>query len=186
METRHRRLALAVFLFAAIVAARLVATDPADGWLFLLIAPVAIVAVEYAVAGGLFMALVASAVVLVMGITGTMDYSAFGVIVRIAAFLIAGAGVGYLTMERNRRELAIAELERKAESHREALKLNDDVVQGLAVSKMALEMGDLEKARTSLETTLASARAIATEHLTNGGSLTLDSSALVRDKAPEH
>ena len=172
MDPRFRRLAIAGVLFVAIVAARVLATDPSDGWLFLLIVPIAIVAIEYAFVGGALMATLASLAVVVLKLSDAMTYSTLGIIVRIAAFYFAGAGVGYLSAERRRREGEIGELERRARTHREALELNDDVIQGLAVAKMALEMGDADKARTTLEATLKRAQEIASERLTHEGPLT--------------
>ena len=51
----------------------------------------------------------------------------------------------------------------------QALELNDNIVQGLAVAKMALEGGFDEKAKETLESTLEKARAIVTDLLQDFG-----------------
>lgn len=45
------------------------------------------------------------------------------------------------------------------------LQANDDLVQGLAAAKMALELGDVDFAQQAVETTLVAAKAIVTDLL---------------------
>jgi PAS domain S-box-containing protein len=54
-----------------------------------------------------------------------------------------------------RRQLEVARL-----SQQQALELNDNVVQGLAAAKLALDIGQEERAASLVERTLSSARAI--------------------------
>ncbi|MPY92168.1 MAG: hypothetical protein GEV08_03610 [Acidimicrobiia bacterium] len=58
-------------------------------------------------------------------------------------------------------------------NRRQALEINDDIVQGLVVAKLALELDDPERATAALERTLDSARDIVAELLAQhaGGSL---------------
>ena len=56
-------------------------------------------------------------------------------------------------------------LEHYRENERHALELNDDVVQGLALAKMALELDQLEEAVRAIETTLTASKRIVTELL---------------------
>ena len=174
MDNRTGRLAFALFLTLIIFSLRMVAPMPSDGWLFLLIVPIAIVAVEFSFAGGFVAALLAALSVIMFKVVGGVDYSLTGVAVRTVAFAFAGAGIGYLVEERKRREQALQQLERQASEHQEGLQLNDDVVQGLAVAKMALEMGDADKARNTLEATLKRAQEIASQRLSRQGPLTRD------------
>jgi hypothetical protein len=59
-----------------------------------------------------------------------------------------------------RNELAQAQMRRQ-----QALEINDNVVQGLTVAKLAFDLGDREKAMTALQQTLVSARSIITRLL---------------------
>lgn len=52
---------------------------------------------------------------------------------------------------------------------RQAVELNDDVVQGLVVARMAVEIGDLERAAEAIDRTLDAARSIVAELLAAGG-----------------
>jgi len=172
VDSRTGRLALAFAVSLVIILLRAVAPMPSDGWLFLLIAPIALVAVEFSFTGGFVAAVIAALIVLLFDITGVVDYSYTGVVVRIAAFLIAGAGVGYLVEDRRKRDDVLKDLRHRATDHQQGLQLNDDVVQGLVVAKMALEMGEIEQAQVTLETTLKRAQEIASQRLTHEARLT--------------
>ena len=172
MEPRAKRVGMALVLSAIIIVLRFLFPTPSDGFLFLLIAPIAIVAVEFAFAGGLIAACLAGVVAAIFKLSGEMEYTSVGLGVRILTFLIAGAGVGFLVEDRKKREAALAKLERQAEEHREGLQLNDDVVQGLAVAKMALEMDEADRALVTLQKTLKRAQEIASQRLRHESSLT--------------
>lgn len=87
----------------------------------------------------------------------------------LAVWDIIGAlvAVYYWTLRRNYGALmegaALFEDLRKREQ--QALELNDSVLQGLVVSKMALDLNDTEKATAALDTSIASASRIITNLL---------------------
>lgn len=54
-------------------------------------------------------------------------------------------------------------------NHQQALELNDEVVQGLATAKLALELGQVDEARAALDATLESARGIVTDLMSKNG-----------------
>ena len=54
-------------------------------------------------------------------------------------------------------------------SQRQALEVNDDIVQGLAVADFALNLEDYDKARTAIADTLAAARRFVTDLLVDTG-----------------
>ena len=68
--------------------------------------------------------------------------------------------------DRKRAETEMAEAQRK-----EALVLNDAVVQGLVASKLALEMDDLERCSEALAETLQGAKAIVARLLAESGEI---------------
>jgi hypothetical protein len=51
---------------------------------------------------------------------------------------------------------------------RDAIEINDDVVQGLVVARMAIETGDLAMAIEAIDRTLAAARQLVGELLESG------------------
>ena len=78
-----------------------------------------------------------------------------------------------------RLELAEAQLRRQ-----QALEINDNVVQGLAVAKYALDLGEFEKVKEAIEGTLAAARSIISDLLEEiGDDDIFGPNALVRDRA---
>lgn len=74
----------------------------------------------------------------------------------------AGVGVYYWTLRRHYAPLMRGAklFEDMKERQRQALEINDDIVQGLTVAQMALTLDEKEYSRQALESTLASARQI--------------------------
>jgi PAS domain S-box-containing protein len=75
------------------------------------------------------------------------------------------------------------EAERVAERQRQALQINDNVLQGLAVALYALDGGDAASARHATASTLALARQLVHDLLASAGPTHLEPGALVRDHA---
>lgn len=84
------------------------------------------------------------------------------------------------------RELAEARAEQAAVARRQALELNDEVVQGLAAAKLALETGELQRGLASLSATLVRAQRIVTHLLEeHGGGEPIRPGDLIREKPLE-
>jgi len=79
----------------------------------------------------------------------------------------AAAAVYYLTMRRTYGSLMRGAklFEDIKERQRQALEINDNIVQGLAVAQLALALDDRERSQEALENTLLKARSIITELL---------------------
>jgi PAS domain S-box-containing protein len=75
---------------------------------------------------------------------------------------------------------ARAELERRTVSQRQAIEINDNILQGLVLAKYALERGDHEAHERALENTLTEARRIIDDLLSEAG---VRSGELRRDTA---
>ena len=71
--------------------------------------------------------------------------------------------------ERRRAQANEARLREVEENHQKALELNDEVIQGLAVAKMALELDQIDDARAAIDSTLDSVRGIVTDLLSQNG-----------------
>jgi PAS domain S-box-containing protein len=80
--------------------------------------------------------------------------------------------------ERKRAQEYDAKLRELASKRRQALQINDDLVQGITVAIYAIQMGRLDMAREALETTIKAARSIVGDLLDEAGSL--DEGSLVR------
>lgn len=88
-------------------------------------------------------------------------------------------------LEHKRLEELSRELSAANERHRHALELNESIVQGLAVAKMAMELGEVERAADTLERTLQAAKRVMTHLLLDEGDGTIRPSELRSVAAPE-
>ena len=86
--------------------------------------------------------------------------------------------------ESKRLEALSRRLESAQDRRHQALQLNDNIIQGLVLAKLALETGDGEKGREALEATLVSARVLIADLLRDGDAASgLGPGDLVRDHA---
>ena len=151
--------AVSAALFAGIYALRVAVPDPRAGILFLMLVPIALLALEAGVRGGLTGAVVATLLTTLWVASEDIDLSPIGFITRFAAFAISGIGTGLLVEQRRRRDREIGELAQTAERHGQALDLHETVVQQLTVAKMGLEMGDADHALRAIDDALKAAQA---------------------------
>jgi CheY-like chemotaxis protein len=88
-------------------------------------------------------------------------------------------------LEHKRLEELSSELSAADERRRQALQLNEGIVQGLAVAKMAMELGEVERAADTLERTLQAAKRVMTHLLLDDGDGTVRPSELRTIVSPE-
>lgn len=109
----------------------------------------------------------------------------------IHAFFVLSASFAYLVswrmseQERARAEEYSIQIHEGGMRRRQALEINDNIVQGLAVAKYALDAGDHEKSYDAISRTLASARGIIGELLGDDARGALGPGDLVREKAAD-
>jgi len=100
------------------------------------------------------------------------------------ALLGSMGAIANLALERIEAGELRVELETAALRRRQALEINDNVVQGLAVAKYAFELGNMEMAKGAVEGTLAASRKIITELVEElGVGEVFDEAAPVRTEA---
>lgn len=83
--------------------------------------------------------------------------------------------------DRKRAETVSATAHAAESRRRQALELNDEVVQGLSIAVYAMDAGDLARARGALEATLLAARSIVGGLLAGDGTLELSPGGLTRE-----
>jgi glucose-6-phosphate-specific signal transduction histidine kinase len=142
----HPRLALAVvsLLFAGVLALRLAVGDPVDGYSMLFVFPVALAAVAFGARGGLLAGVIGVALVAVWVVVREVDLSVAGWVTRALPLLLLGYLLGRAV---DRSEQAVAgrrRVEVAAALHREAIEINDSLVQHMSAAKWALEAGRTE------------------------------------------
>lgn len=108
---------------------------------------------------------------------------------QIALWDVATAAVGvyYWTLRRTYAPLMQGAklFEDMKDRQRQALEINDNIVQGLTVAQMALAMEDRDKSEEALQATMISARRIITELLGSVDNGELQAGAAVREQAAD-
>jgi hypothetical protein len=136
--------ATATALFAATFTL-LAATGPGSDVSALLFSlPIALLAATFGLRGGITAGVVSVALLAALPLAGRASFTPLGWTTRILPLLLLGLLLGD-ALDRLRRaeasRLRLAEAERR---HREAVQLNDTIVQSLSAAKWALESHDLE------------------------------------------
>jgi glucose-6-phosphate-specific signal transduction histidine kinase len=149
---------VAVALFAGVLTLRLASDDPADAFSMLYALPVALLASAYGVRGGSLAGFVAVGLIVLWAGTQHVALSPTGWTSRVVPLLLLGVLLGQATDQARRAEAERRQLEGSALLHREAIEINDLLVQGLAAARLYFEAGDVETGRRLLDETIGQAR----------------------------
>lgn len=147
-------IAVAVALFVAVFAVRLLIGDAQDAVGLLYALPVALVAVAFGRAAGVAAGLLAVVLVLSWAVALEVDLTALGWASRVVPLLLLGGLLGDASDRlalAGARQLAMDAAEQR---HREATEINDTLIQGMAAAKWALEAGRYEVGLSTLDATL--------------------------------
>jgi hypothetical protein len=144
---RHRPgLALIVIagLFASVFALRLSAGTPVDAYSMLYVLPVALAATAFGQRGGMAAAVVAVALIVVWTLVRDVTLSPLSWASRVGPLALLGVLLGRSTDRALRADAERRRLERTALLHRQAIEINDSLVQQLAAAKWSFEAGHTE------------------------------------------
>jgi hypothetical protein len=147
--------ALALLLFAGIFALRLGVGDSRDGISMLFVFPIALLAMTGGILPGTLGGVAAVALVVTWTALSGTHLSAIGWASRILPLLLVGGLIGDACDRRRRAEVESRRLESSVRLHRDAIEINDGLVQGMAAAKWALEAGRTATGIDILEDTLA-------------------------------
>ena len=170
----------AVILLAAIVLLGIAVDAPSEPGAILYSIPVVLIALAVGPAAGAVAGAAAGALFWLAARHQNETFDVLEIGYRLVALVFLGALAGILATrlaasERSRvaaeREAAeaLGQLALREELARRAVELNDEVVQGLALSGYLLAAGDAEAATTSLRATLGRAQRIVGELIATGG-----------------
>jgi hypothetical protein len=154
----HRHLltlAVAGALFAGVLSLRLLAGDAADAYSMLYVFPVALVATTFGMRAGTAAGLLAVALIAVWAAADHVSLAPVAWASRVLPILLLGVLVGEATDRLRRTEAERRELEATALLHREAIEINDSLVQGMAAAKWSLEAGSVDAGLRVLDDTIA-------------------------------
>ncbi len=163
-------------LFLAVSVFRLVVGN-GEAATVLFVLPVSLLAVSFGRRGGWLGAALGVALVGVfLGVGGNEDVDATGIVTRVVALCLLGGLLGHAVdrtrmlerraLEEQRRRLALEETERR---EREALEINDSIIQGMVGAKWLAEQGEADGAAAILDRTIEQGQRLVTELLTRTG-----------------
>ena len=156
---RHPSLALAVagILFAGVLGLRLFFGSPVDAYSMLYALPIALVATTFGLRAGTFAGLLAVGLTVLWAMTQSVHLTPTGWASRVLPLLLLGVLLGHATDRERRAHEEHRRLEAAALLHREAIEINDSLVQGMAAAKWSFESGQVDTGTRILDRTIADA-----------------------------
>jgi hypothetical protein len=156
---RHPPLALAVagIMFAGVLGLRMFFGSPVDAYSMLYALPVALVATTLGLRGGTVAGLIAVGLTVLWAMTQSVHLTPTGWASRVLPLLLLGVLLGHATDRERRAHEEHRRLEAAALLHREAIEINDSLVQGMAAAKWSFEAGQIDTGTRILERTIADA-----------------------------
>lgn len=157
--------AVAAALFAGVFALRVAGGTAADVTSMLYVLPVALLAVAFGVRTGLAAGAAAVALIGIWSAVERVTFTPLGWVARVVPLLLLGYLLGDASDRLRRVEAERRALEAAAQRHRDAVEINDTVVQGMTAAKWALELGNTAAGLRALEDTIRLSRQLVSDLL---------------------
>lgn len=165
----HRRpalsIAVAAALYIGIFLLRMTSGTPNEATMLFFVLPVSLLAVTFGMVWGLAGGLIALALMAVWAVTEHIELSVLGWATRALPMLLLGLLIGRAADRLRASEAERARLDAAAHWHRQAVEINDSIVQGLTAAKWALEAGKQDRALATVTDTLDSAQTLVSQLL---------------------
>lgn len=142
-------------LFAAVLSLRLSAGTPVDAYSMLYALPVALVAATSGLRAGACAGLVGVGLTVLWAVVQDVSLTPTGWASRVLPLLLLGVLLGHATDRERRAEVERRRLQAGAMLHREAIEINDTLVQGMSAAKWSLDSGQVDTGKEILEQTVA-------------------------------
>ena len=154
---RHPGLTVTVagILYAAVLSLRLLHGTPADAYSMLYALPVALVASTFGLRAGTVAGLVAVGLTVLWAVVQDASITPTGWAARILPLLLVGVLLGQAADRERRADIERRRLEAAALLHREAIEINDSLVQDMAAAKWSLDTGEPSSETTNVGTVAA-------------------------------
>ncbi|HET6166917.1 MAG TPA: hypothetical protein VFE07_08825 [Marmoricola sp.] len=167
----YPRLALlvATVLFLLVLVLRLRTGTANDASSMLYVLPVALVAMSRGARAGLVAGSVAVALIVIWTVARDVSLGPLAWTSRVVPLLLLGALVGDASDRLRRADAERHRLEAAARIHREAVEINDSIVQGMVTAKWALESGQLEPGLGTLSATITRAQELVSDLIRQAG-----------------
>jgi hypothetical protein len=148
---------VAGILFATVLSLRLLNGTPVDAYSMLYALPVALVATTFGMRAGTLAGFLAVGLTLLWAVTQDVSLTPTGWASRVLPLLLLGMLVGHATDRERRAAAEHRRLEEAALLHREAIEINDSLVQGMAAARWTLESGQVDTGNQILDETIMQA-----------------------------
>ena len=145
-------------LFAAIFVLRLSGGTVEDAYSMLYVFPVALVAFAFGLRKGAAAGVLAVLLIVVWAAIRDVSLDPAGWASRILPILLLGVLLGEASDRLRRNEAERRRLETAALLHRDAIEINDSLIQGMAAAKWSLEAGDVDTGLNTLNATISQAQ----------------------------
>jgi hypothetical protein len=145
-------------MFAAVLTVRLIQGNATDASSLLYVFPVALIATAFGLRAGTAAGAFAVVLTAVWAVAEDVEISPLGWASRVLPLLLLGALLGHATERILRSEQERRDLQKAALLHRDAIEVNDALVQGMAAAKWSLESGRTEDGLRTLDATLVQAQ----------------------------
>ncbi|MGW5194520.1 hypothetical protein ACWEOO_35050 [Kribbella sp. NPDC004138] len=162
-------LVVAGMLFASVWVVRLIDGDAVDATMLLFTLPVALIAVAFGLRAGVAAGALAVLMVVTWVLATGTDLGPVGWIARCLPELLLGFLLGDASDRLRRAEAERRKLESGALLYREAIEINDSLVQGMAAARWALEAGRPDDGLKTLETTIGQAQDLVSDLIRQAG-----------------
>jgi hypothetical protein len=156
-------------LYAAVFCLRLFAGTPVDAYSMLYVLPVALAATAFGLRAGLAAAVLAVALIATWAVVRGVDLSATAWASRILPLLLLGYLLGSAMDRLRQAEADRRRIETAALLHREAIEINDSLIQRMTAAKWMLEAGQTEASLTILNTAVADAQQLVSALIRRAG-----------------
>jgi hypothetical protein len=157
--------AVSVGLFAGIFLLRLTVGGPDDAISMLFALPIALVAIASGFRAGLLSGLVGTGLLVAWALVDGVELSALGWASRVTPMLLLGGLLGHAVDQLRRADEQRRRLDLAARRQRDAIEINDTIVQGLSAAKWSLEAGNTHGALAIVEDTLQQGQQLVSELL---------------------
>lgn len=168
---RFPRLALLVAgaLFVGVFVFRLVLPGTEQGIAMLFVFPIALLALARGRTAGLAAGAVAVVLLVSWVVFGHWELTAVGWASRLLPLLLVGGLLGDASdrlarSDRQRQEFALAE-----QRHRQAVEINDTLVQGMASAKWLLESGNVQSGLATLDESIGTGQRLVSDLIRSSG-----------------
>lgn len=162
-------MAVAGVLFAAVLAIRLLSGTPLDAYSMLYALPVALVAATSGLRAGTLAGVVAVGLTVLWAVLEDVSLTPTGWASRVLPLLLLGVLLGHATDRERRIELERRRLQAAALLHREAIEVNDRLVQGMAAARWSLDAGQVDRGADILDQTIVQAQDLVSDLIRRAG-----------------